>query len=105
MVQNENGTSAMLMADRMAMPVMIPGSARGSTRKTEMLSLPKKRNRPTAAAAIDPKTIAASEATSATTIDRRIASQSSGVSNACPNHFVVRPGGGKVNAASWVVKA
>ncbi len=49
--------------------------------------------------------MAAIAATRATTIDRRIASQSSGVSRAWPNHFVVRPGGGKVNAASWVVKA
>ena len=89
----------------MAMPVMIPGRASGSTRKTEMPSRPKKWNRPTAAAAIEPSTSATSVATSATWIDRRMASHSSGVSRAWRNQWVVRAGGGKLNALSWVVKA
>ena len=56
----------------MAMPVMIPGRASGRTRKTEMPSRPKKWNRPTAAAAIEPSTSATSVATSATWTDRRM---------------------------------
>ena len=76
-VQKVNGTSARLSAERMAMPVMIPGRASGSTRKTEMPSRPKKWNRPTAAAAIEPSTNATSVATSATRTDRRMASHSS----------------------------
>ena len=104
-VHNEKGTSPRLSAERMAMPVMIPGRARGRTRNTEMPSRPKKWNRPTAAAAIEPKTMATSVATSATSTERRIAAHRSGVSRAWLNHRVVSPGGGKLNALSWVVKA
>ena len=70
-----------------------------------MPSRPKNLNRPTAAAAIEPRTMAIREATRATCTERRTDAQRSGVSRAWPNHFVVRPGGGKVNALSWVVKA
>ena len=65
-VQNEKGMSASAKAERSEMPVMMPGSAIGRMRRSEIASRPKKRERATAAAASVPSTSATSVAIAAT---------------------------------------
>src|SRR6266850_776512 len=101
----ENEMSARLIAERNAIPVTIPGSAIGRITRYETVSLPKKRERATAAAARLPRTSANRVERRATTIESRIASQMAWLSRATPNHFVVRPGGGNVNAVPCVLNA
>ena len=70
MVQVEKGRPMMSKAERSAMPVMMPGSAIGRMKSSEMESLPKKRARERPAAASVPKTSAIAVATSATLSER-----------------------------------
>ncbi|MNC59148.1 hypothetical protein D3C75_1089380 [compost metagenome] len=84
---------------------MIPGRAIGRISISEMLSLPKKLRRYSAAEARVPSTSAISVARQATCTDNLIASSTSGRANATLNHFKVKPWGGKLKAASWVLKA
>ena len=65
-VQNEKGMSASAKAERSEMPVMMPGSAIGRIRSSEIASRPKKRERATAAAASVPSTSASSVEIAAT---------------------------------------
>ncbi|MOA69526.1 hypothetical protein D3C78_1977680 [compost metagenome] len=70
-----------------------------------MLSLPKKLRRYNATDASVPSTRAISVARQATCSDSLIDSSTSGRENATPNHFKVKPWGGKLKAASSVLKA
>src|SRR5258708_2410552 len=58
MVWSEKVSPEKLMTEWSAMPWMMPGSAIGSTKMNEIASLPKKRKRCTANAAIEPSRIA-----------------------------------------------
>ena len=87
------------------MPVMMPGRAIGRISISEMLSLPKKLRRYSAAEASVPSTKAIRVARQATCNDSLIASSTSGRAKATANHFSVKPLGGKLNAASSVLKA
>ena len=69
MVQNENGMSARLKAERSAMPVMMPGSAIGRMTSSEIASRPKNSSRDTAAAQSVPSTSAIAVAIAATVTD------------------------------------
>src|SRR3954447_22848519 len=94
-VHVENGMFMMSKADRSAIPVMIPGSAIGSTNRSETDSRPKKRARDSAAPASVPKTSASSVAMSATFRDSQSGGHISGRSyHAAWNQRVVNPGGG-----------
>src|SRR3990172_4260279 len=104
-VQNENGIPDRLMADRNAIPVMMPGRAIGKTMKSERVSRPKNFDLHTAPAARVPRTKAITVATAATPSDSDSASRTSGLRAATPNHWVVSPGGGNRKLASSVVKA
>ena len=73
--------------------------------KNEIASLPKKLPRYTAAAANVPRIKATNVETTATRTDNVRAAQRSERWSATPNHFVVRPGNGKLYVASSVVKA
>ncbi|MNW03806.1 hypothetical protein D3C71_1997930 [compost metagenome] len=84
---------------------MIPGSAMGRISISEMPCLPKKSRRYNAADASVPRTMAISVAIEAICNDSLIASSTSGRENATPIHFRVKPLGGKLNAASSVLKA
>ncbi|MNF04995.1 hypothetical protein D3C80_2046300 [compost metagenome] len=84
---------------------MIPGRAMGRISISEMLSLPKKLRRYSAAEARVPSTRASSVARQATCSDSVIDSSTSGREKATLNHFRVKPWGGKLKAASSVLKA
>src|SRR5919197_5178158 len=75
-----------------AIPVMIPGSAIGSTSTNETASRPKKRNRWTANAAAVPSPTAIAVATSAALTERTNASRASWLFQADENHRVEKPG-------------
>ena len=80
-----------------AMPVMIPGSAIGSTSRNETVSRPKKRKRAIANAAAEPSTSAVPVARSAARTESQIAvahllSQCHATLNQC----VVKPGIGQL---------
>ena len=83
-----------LNADSSAMPVMMPGSAIGSTNSSVTDSRPRKRLFASANAASVPRTIAMQVATDATESDIRSAAQMSSRANATENQCSVRPGGG-----------
>ena len=87
--------SAALKAERSAIPVMIPGSAMGRMKSSEIASLPKNLVRAMAAAAIVPRIIARRVASSATRTESQTAFQMSCRSQTTPNHLSVNPGGGK----------
>ena len=70
-----------------AMPVTMPGSARGSTRRNDTTSRPKKRNRCTAKAAADPSRSATPVAASPTFVDSHSAVRTSESCQATANHL------------------
>ena len=84
---------------------MMPGRAMGRISISEMPSLPKKSRRYSAAEASVPSTSAISVATQAICSDSLIDSSTSGRANATLIHFRVKPFGGKLKAASSVLKA
>ena len=88
-VQNEKGMSMSSKAERSEMPVMMPGSAIGRMRSSEIASRPKKRERATAAAASVPSTSATSVEIAATGSDSDSARQMSSRSQATANHWSV----------------
>ena len=71
------------------MPVMIPGSAIGSTSRNDTDSRPKKRKRAMASAAAEPSTSAAPVASSPALTESQIASRTSWVCQATRNQWVV----------------
>src|SRR4051794_20627246 len=93
-VQNENGISIRLNAERSEMPVMIPGSAIGRITSSEMVSRPKNRVPETAAAQSVPSTSAIRVEIDATCTDSVSACQTSARFQVTSNHFSVSPGGG-----------
>src|SRR5262245_34379508 len=105
MVQKPGSMPALLIAESSAMPVMMPGSAIGSTSSTVMLSLPRKLPRAMPSAVREPSKIASRVATAATASDKRIAAQMSSRANAALNQCSVRPGGGNSYVRSAVVSA
>src|SRR5689334_22006311 len=105
MVQNVKGISTRSNAERNAMPVMIPGSAIGSTTKSEITSRPKNFEPDTAAAQSVPSMMASAVEIAATSTDSSSASHRSDRSAATANHLMVRPGGGHWKVRSSVVKA
>src|SRR5215218_2998391 len=79
-----------------AMPVMIPGSASGSTSRNEIVSRPKKRKRWTAKAANEPSTIAIVVEINAARTLSHSASRICSLWNVEENHFVERPSSGQL---------
>ncbi len=78
------------------MPVMIPGSAIGSTSRNDTDSRPKKRNRCTPNDAIEPSTSAIAVARAPAFNDSQRACRSSGLWIAGENQRVVRPAIGQL---------
>src|SRR5215472_7631113 len=74
-----------------AIPVMIPGSAIGSTSRNEMASRPKKRNLCRAKATAEPSSLARTVATSPTRTDSRNARRTCGSCHARLNQCGVKP--------------
>ncbi len=105
MVTTLNGIPSRPRAERSAMPVTIPGSAIGSRKRKEIASRPKNRVRCTARAASVPIRSARAVAAAAIRIDSPSAAQMSGRFQATWNQPRVKPGGGKRNDASSVVRA
>ncbi len=79
-----------------AMPVMIPGSAIGSTKMNEIASRPKKRKRCTPNAAADPSRIAIVVAIRPAFRDSSSAACMSGSWTVGPNHLKVSPAIGQL---------
>ena len=94
-----------MIADRRAMPVMIPGRAMGRMMKRLSVFFPKKLVLQTAAAARVPTTRATTVEIAATRSERPNAALISEFCQATPNQSVVNPGGGKRKLADSVVKA
>src|SRR3982075_244133 len=90
-VSSEKLTPLKLMNELSAIPVMIPGSAIGRTSRNEIASLPKKRKRWTANAAIDPSTTAIAVESSPARTDSHSAWRISALCHVEENHFVDRP--------------
>ena len=79
-----------------AMPVMIPGSAIGSTSRNETASRPKKRKRCTPNDAAEPSTSAIAVASAAALSESQSACCMSPLWIAGPNHFVEKPSIGQL---------
>src|SRR3954453_413468 len=94
-VVSENVTPPNAKNEFSAIPVMIPGSASGSTKTNETASRPKKRKRCTANAASDPSSSAIVVAISAAFTDSHSASRMSWLANVDENHFVDSPSSGQ----------
>src|SRR5690349_14783254 len=95
-VVSENVSDVKLMNEFSAIPVMIPGSASGSTSKKAIDSRPKKRKRCTANAAIDPSTSAIPVESNPARTDSHSAWRTSSLFHACANHFVESPDSGQL---------
>ncbi|MCY1370707.1 hypothetical protein D9M69_578100 [compost metagenome] len=105
MVSTPGSMPRVLNAESRAMPVMIPGRAMGRISSSEMPSLPKKSRRYSAAAARVPSSRAISVAMQAICSDSSIASSTSARVKATLSQRRVKPLGGKLKAASSVLKA
>ena len=105
MVSMPGSIPKLLNADSSAKPVMMPGRAMGRISSKEMPSLPKKSRRYNAAAARVPRTMAIRVATQAICSDSLIDSSTSSRAKATLNQSRVKPCGGKLKAASSVLKA
>ena len=75
-----------------AMPVTMPGSAIGRTKRNETRSRPKNENRATPNAAIEPSTTATPVATNATRTESQTASRTSWECHATENQCPLKPG-------------
>ena len=95
-VQSEKLTPQRTKNELSARPVMIPGSAIGSTKRNETESRPKKRERERPNAASDPSTSATAVARSPARSDNQRAVRTSSSFHASVNHFVVNPGIGQL---------
>src|SRR5438309_9525315 len=89
-VVSEKPMPLKLMNEFSAIPVMIPGSAIGSTIRNETASRPKKRKRCTANAAIEPSVTAIVVAISAALTDSQSAWRIASLCQVDENHFVER---------------
>src|SRR5215831_16737752 len=85
-----------------AIPVMIPGSAIGSTSRNEMASRPKKRNLCKANATAEPSSMASTVATSPTRTDSRNALRTWGSCQATPNQCSEKPEIGQLSMFDWL---
>ena len=88
-VINDRLTLLKLKNDCSAIPVMMPGSASGSTRSSETASRPKNLNRWTANAAAEPRTSAMALAANAALSDSVSASRTCSSCQATENQLVV----------------
>src|SRR2546423_13442080 len=95
-VVSEKMTPRLLKNEFSAMPVMIPGSAIGSTSTREIASRPKKRKRCTAKAAIEPSSVAMPVASKPARTDSHSASRTSALCQVEENQRVERPGRGQL---------
>src|SRR6202007_647281 len=95
-VASEKVSPLKLMNELSAIPVMIPGSAIGSTRNREIVSRPKKRKRCTANAAIDPSSVAIPVASRPARTDSHSAWRTSALWQVEENHLVDKPGSGQL---------
>src|SRR6267378_2543763 len=95
-VSSENVRLLKLMNEFSAIPVMIPGSAIGSTSRSDTASRPKKRKRCTANAAIDPSSIATAVEINPARTDSHSAWRISALCHVEENHRVDRPGSGQL---------
>ena len=95
-VHSEKLTPQMTKNEFSASPVMIPGSAIGSTKMNETASRPKKRVRARPNAASEPRTRARTVARSPARNESQSASRTSSSCHASENHFVVKPGIGQL---------
>src|SRR3982750_3917266 len=102
MVQNENGISNRLKAERSAIPVTMPGKAMGRMTSSEITSRPKNLLPETAAAQSVPRISAISVEIAATCTESVIAAHTSGRAAATANHLSVSPGGGQAKLFSSV---
>src|SRR5919201_4233277 len=90
-VQSEKFTPRTVKNEFSAIPVMIPGSAIGSTRTNDTASRPKKRKRWTAKAAALPRTTAIDVAATAALSESSKAPRASSLCHAVENHLVENP--------------
>ena len=80
-----------------AIPVMMPGSASGSTSRNEMASRPKNLNLYSAYATAEPSSRASTVATSPTRTDSRNAARTCGSCQATPNQCSEKPAIGQLS--------
>src|SRR5215472_3652008 len=85
-----------------AIPVMIPGSAIGSTSRNEMASRPKKRNLYKAKATAEPSSIAKTVATSPTRTDSKNALRTCGSCQATANQCSEKWEMGQLSMFDWL---
>ena len=90
-VSSDRLTPAKLNAEFSAIPVMMPGSASGSTSSSDTASRPKNRNRCTPNAAAVPSSSAISVANTAARSDSPSAARTCGSCQATENHLVLSP--------------
>src|SRR5215467_4699702 len=90
-VYSESPTPAKWNAEFSAIPVMMPGSARGSTSSSDTASRPKNRNRCTPNAAAEPSSSATAVASTPALSDSTNAARTCGSCQATPNHLVLSP--------------
>src|SRR5271154_3883249 len=95
-VSSEKVRPEKVMNELSAIPVMIPGSASGSTNMNEIASRPKKRKRCTTNAPIEPRTSAIVVASTPARIDSQNAWRISSLCHVDANHLVDRPLSGQL---------
>src|SRR5690242_11703917 len=95
-VSSEKLTPLKVKKEFSAIPVMIPGSAIGSTSSSDTASRPKKRKRPTAKAASDPSTTASDVAITPARTESHSAWRISGLFQVEANHLVDSPDSGQL---------
>src|SRR5450756_3236605 len=96
-VQIDRVTPPKLKNSFSAMPVMMPGRARGSTKRRLTASRPKNEARLIAKAAQEPRTSAMAVAARPAWTESSRAVRTLGSFHVAPNHLVVRPGMGPVS--------
>src|SRR5438132_14113379 len=90
-VVNDSVVDVKLKNELSAIPVMIPGSASGSTSRNDTASRPKKRKRCTANAAVEPSSSAIPSASSPARTESHSAWRISALCHVDANHFVESP--------------
>src|SRR5437660_8832516 len=95
-VVNDSVVDVKLKNEFSAMPVMIPGSASGSTSRNDTASRPKKRKRCTANAAEVPSSSAIASASSPARTDSHSAWRASALCQVVENHLVDSPLSGQL---------
>src|SRR3979490_2721953 len=96
-VQIESSNLLKLKNERSAMPVMMPGSASGSTKRKLMASRPKNAVLKIPKAAQDPRMTASPVAASAVLTERSSAVRTSGSFQVEANHLVLNPEMGQLS--------